>query len=384
VADLGDGCPDIVGRYELERALDSTRGAPTGLIMVDLLSVATDPSLIDRFEEQLVATVRETDAVARVRPGQWALAVPVPETERVADRLRRALAVPLPRSDGRERTLSCTVSVAVGEGDELLWQAAVQSQAESHHRLHTMLARIMGEARTVDELAELVVAGAVHRFRAHGAELVLDGRSWRAGTTEPPAVLEVEVGADGRRGVLRVWAEQSYRQEHGFVSALRTALCAQLHRVGQLERALDEADHDPMTGLLNRRGLLARLESGEAVHVAIIDLDRFKAVNDQHGHDVGDSVLAAVAARISAVVGRDGWVARWGGEEFVVVTATDVDLGERCELVRSAIELARLGPVAVTVSVGMASGLFDVARAEADRRLYDAKAAGRNLVVADR
>ena len=376
--------PEVVARTEFERRLRAYHDGPTALVMVDLLSMIADEALVARFEDRLLGAVREVDGIARLRPGQWAFAVPLEDADQVAARLRDELAAPLATSDGRLRKLSCTVSVTVGSGDELLWQAALQSQAEAQHRLHTLLARILGEARTVHELAELVVHGAVSHFRAFGAELDIDGEVWRAGATDEPVTLEVEIRADGRAGVLRIWARASYREEHGFVSAMRTALNTQLLRVGQLQRALEEADHDPLTGLLNRRGLLARLSAGAVVQVAVIDLDHFKQVNDGHGHDVGDNVLAAVAARLSAIFGRAGLVARWGGEEFVVVADTDVDLEELCELARRSIEVARLGSVAVTVSIGISEGLFDVARSAADRCLFDAKGAGRNRLVCDR
>ena len=89
------------------------------------------------------------------------------------------------------------------------------------------------------------------------------------------------------------------------------------------------ADFDPLTGLLNRRGLRSRLErltrppvAGRTlsnVAVAVLDLDEFKLINDRHGHQVGDEVLAEVARRIHTVAGAGALVARTGGEEFMLV-----------------------------------------------------------------
>lgn len=103
----------------------------------------------------------------------------------------------------------------------------------------------------------------------------------------------------------------------------------------QKSRALSEAKqqlehlafHDPLTGLPNRRGLsehlekLARIPEGEAFNVAVlhVDLDKFKLVNDTLGHDAGDSVLLAAAKNLQAEVRATDFVARVGGDEFVVV-----------------------------------------------------------------
>ncbi|KQM75554.1 diguanylate cyclase [Xylophilus sp. Leaf220] len=107
------------------------------------------------------------------------------------------------------------------------------------------------------------------------------------------------------------------------VLGLRTAALATEAR--QL-RAL--ARTDPLTGLLNRRGLesglksaLARRARNRLVAVYLLDLDGFKPVNDGHGHDVGDALLAAVAQRLRSTARIDDPVARLGGDEFVIVSA---------------------------------------------------------------
>jgi diguanylate cyclase (GGDEF)-like protein len=169
----------------------------------------------------------------------------------------------------------------------------------------------------------------------------------------------------------------------------------------EAERFREQARRDPLTGLRNRRFLDEELPeliaAGGPLTVAIVDLDHFKRVNDQLSHDVGDQVLVQVAKLLEtelAAVSPDGFVARMGGEEFLLVLpGTEVaDATAHLDGVRRAIrcfdwaELTRGVPV--TVSIGMA-GLQDLPTptqasllSTADRHLYVAKHAGRDRVVA--
>ena len=161
------------------------------------------------------------------------------------------------------------------------------------------------------------------------------------------------------------------------------------------------AFHDVLTGLLNRALLPQRLNqvliaagrSGQRVAVCYLDLDGFKAVNDQHGHDAGDALLLEVAARLKASVRSHDIVARMGGDEFVIVLASVADAVEA----RHALErlLARLQePITVRssaqVSVGASIGIAlapehgqDSATlvAKADQAMLDAKRAGKNRIA---
>lgn len=155
------------------------------------------------------------------------------------------------------------------------------------------------------------------------------------------------------------------------------------------------ATTDGLTGLPNRRQLDASLDRACAqvtrghgtVGVLMLDVDRFKVLNDTHGHQVGDEVLQHVAKVLDAEVRAGDLVGRYGGEEFTVVMpgAHDVEVQAAAERLRSAIEVAT-GPVPVTVSVGAAWAPAHGATRErligaADRALYEAKAAGRNRVA---
>jgi two-component system cell cycle response regulator len=167
--------------------------------------------------------------------------------------------------------------------------------------------------------------------------------------------------------------------------------------------SLEMALIDPLTGLHNRRFLdsqfaeaLAEAKAGDRpLSVFLLDIDRFKLVNDVHGHEAGDAVLKAFAKRVKSCLRGDDIVARFGGEELVVVAPdTSVDIaaiiGER---IRKRIEdepfaidgAGRVIPV--TVSIGIANLISPDETGEAilkraDRALYEAKAAGRNRVVA--
>lgn len=96
--------------------------------------------------------------------------------------------------------------------------------------------------------------------------------------------------------------------------ALGLTVVRQRQRIGEL---LAESRHDPLTGLPNRRALEAHWAAmPEASTILLVDLIGFKAVNDCHGHIVGDALLRQVAARLAAAMPPPGMLARWGGDEF--------------------------------------------------------------------
>jgi len=159
---------------------------------------------------------------------------------------------------------------------------------------------------------------------------------------------------------------------------------------------------DPLTGLLNRRFLDERLAEeserarrGEASFaVALVDVDRFKQLNDVHGHGTGDAVLRAVASVLTASFRATDIVARYGGDEFALLLphARAEELHERFEAARQRVAaMSRAGgagvaPLRLSLSVGLAVAPQDGDTPEAllqsaDRRLYAAKAAGRDCVV---
>lgn len=153
---------------------------------------------------------------------------------------------------------------------------------------------------------------------------------------------------------------------------------------------------DPLTGLLNRLGLESMLTKASQAKppgcaVLVVDIDRFKKINDLHGHLAGDIVIQHCGQTISGTLREADFAARVGGEEFVVVLP-EVSLEEAsriAERIRGAVEVSAVtvpsGTVRFTVSIGI--GVSDDARwtfselmVEADSQLYKAKTAGRNAV----
>jgi diguanylate cyclase (GGDEF)-like protein len=190
----------------------------------------------------------------------------------------------------------------------------------------------------------------------------------------------------------RVQAE-ALSQQNAELEALVRRLGEAHAELEQLkEQFREQADRDWLTGLHNRRYLARRLEGvGADFSLAVLDLDHFKAINDTFGHEIGDQVLVRVAGLLLDVVRRSDVVARTGGEEFVLLMpASDAGAAAHCcERALAAIREHDWDAVAdglvVTCSAGIARagealGLDRVASL-ADRRLYDAKARGRDRVV---
>jgi diguanylate cyclase (GGDEF)-like protein/PAS domain S-box-containing protein len=166
------------------------------------------------------------------------------------------------------------------------------------------------------------------------------------------------------------------------------------------------SEMDPLTGIANRRKVREELEREIAratrhshpLSLLILDIDRFKAVNDQFGHETGDAVLRAVSSTIEAMLRPSDRLGRWGGEEFVVILPVTSAAGALvlAERVRKAICDSRAVPdYPITASVGVAS-LRSVSEADpdgpdtvdtlvrrADERLYRAKHDGRNRTCAE-
>ena len=156
---------------------------------------------------------------------------------------------------------------------------------------------------------------------------------------------------------------------------------------------VQEARTDKLTGLLNRRGfdeLLPRFGAGRGggcVAVVTFDIDFFKRINDEWGHEVGDRVLVALADVFRAQTRGGDIVARMGGEEFTAVLSSrkESDALEYAERVRAAFAVVDVGAGSATVSAGIASApepfpAQELLRA-ADEALYRAKSAGRDRAV---
>lgn len=230
----------------------------------------------------------------------------------------------------------------------------------------------------------------------------------------PAAVLTYRYGREGALGVLVlspalvVGGERLFGAGYGMAASWQTALSlaasvgfANLLVAGfatSARRTRQElahsAEHDALTGLLNRRGLQARLrerlasadnERDGRFAVVYLDLDRFARVNDSLGHPIGDSVLQTVADRIVAAVRPDDLMARIGGDEFLVVLCSASDDEQAVEAARRILDAVREEPIHVedhsvvlTASAGVAPWRESYGRPEevvrdADAALSEAK-----------
>ncbi len=162
------------------------------------------------------------------------------------------------------------------------------------------------------------------------------------------------------------------------------------------------AETDHLTGLLNRRAFLESadklIDSGSGApgtfSIIVLDLDRFKEINDEHGHAAGDQVLVQFSILSRDLLGDNGIIGRWGGEEFVFLirepqaqAALAPELAERLRMAISGMSVESGSQLfSLTASMGVAtfnrssSNLVEAIK-EADRALYQAKASGRDKVV---
>jgi diguanylate cyclase (GGDEF)-like protein len=191
------------------------------------------------------------------------------------------------------------------------------------------------------------------------------------------------------------WSQSARR----LVRVAATETAASLDRASSQREVAASASTDPLTGLPNRRyfeefsSLLAgRRRAGDAVAVLMIDIDKFKGLNDTYGHPIGDQVLRSVANAITAAVREQDVPARVGGEEFAVLLRNPgpdvaLEVGERVRQAVRDLDLRSLGVPTVSVSVGVANATtaeepIDALVDRADRALLRAKRAGRDRVIA--
>ena len=250
----------------------------------------------------------------------------------------------------------------------------------------------------------------VYRMRPDGRDLQVNPALRRMLGDEvalPPwsAEFRLRLETEGRvRDVLRAWpgagpdwvAESAWAMQDttGATVAIAGTLVDASERVRAKARAVQIARHDPLTGLCNRVDFIERLDAalsgpGEFPPLALLllDLDQFKSVNDTFGHPAGDALLQALGARMAELLAPDALLARYGGDEFVVIQpgaseAEALALADR--LLAAACEPlpAEGREVVVGASLGIALAPRDGAGSReliqaADVALYQAKAAGR-------
>lgn len=233
------------------------------------------------------------------------------------------------------------------------------------------------------------------------AFIVTDQRAVDADWSTPPIVLPISFGsaimgqialAPARRG--------ASHEDRRLIHLVAADLGGPLRMAALVEEARRLASTDTLTGLLNRRAFTERIDRAREasdtglfpMSMLLLDVDHFKKVNDTIGHDAGDAVLQGVARVLSGIARRSDFVARWGGEEFVVALTNTAEAGARvaAERVRRAIAEARYAlpngdTISATASVGLASAInadwkLEELLGRADKAMYSAKARGRNRV----
>ncbi|MGJ7457270.1 biofilm regulation diguanylate cyclase SiaD [Halomonas sp. MA07-2] len=158
-------------------------------------------------------------------------------------------------------------------------------------------------------------------------------------------------------------------------------------------RALHQAStHDPLTQLANRRLIDERLHeletSGRNYTLALLDIDRFKTINDRHGHDVGDRLLVAIADAMREVLRESDLCGRWGGEEFILLLAeTRIDEAHTIvERLRDRVSAVMVTSCEERLSVTLSAGISEhrlgerhlITLQRADQALLEAKRSGRD------
>ena len=217
----------------------------------------------------------------------------------------------------------------------------------------------------------------------------------------------LESHLEGLLGAMDEHQKQRDQREHEVAARLQglAERVASMEQEAQgyrehLEVQRQKALIDPLTGLPNRAAWSERLESevntwhqqGNSLSLAMLDLDHFKRINDSYGHLAGDKVLKIIANVLGKRLRPTDFIARFGGEEFVLLMP-DSALGDALQLVerlRAAIEACPFHfkgeRVTITMSIGMAQfqpgERSDLTLKRADEALYRAKAAGRNQVQA--
>jgi two-component system cell cycle response regulator len=216
-----------------------------------------------------------------------------------------------------------------------------------------------------------------------------------SGADEPTIAAALYAGADdyvadlSRTDELRARIRVQLRNRRTFETLQRLRSERDLLR--------QDAQIDPLTGLMNRRSLEAavqeRCESGKRFGVLFMDIDHFKSVNDRYGHQIGDRVLAALGTTLRSTLRPEDGIGRYGGEEFVALIGDAGPESARLVAERLRVQIETMPPISggprqVTLSVGTTvydplkhpESPVDLMR-RADAALYAAKRAGRNRVV---
>ena len=229
-----------------------------------------------------------------------------------------------------------------------------------------------------------------------GQDLLIDLRS-RSRTAETPILVLSAVTSEGVRAECFALGADAYLVKPLQASVINAAVSHMLKVSGVHQRA---SRVDSLTGLPNRvalenefRRMMATAQrTGQPVSLGVIDLDHFKRINDQHGHDAGDEVLRTFARRVAQRLRRSDLLARWGGEEFVVLLggATATTAARTLQSLQDHLRAEPvLLPTGSSLHIGFSGGVCEVVDGQelqtafqaADEAMYAAKSAGRGRVL---
>jgi diguanylate cyclase len=383
---------------EAER-LHSEAESFTSILRALSRSLSPDAVVESIVHELGTATEADHVAVVRLRPGSSVLDVtfvsmlPGAPTSNTVMPIRQLEPVETRRLRNMTPTRPGDAHLRLADGDPLkIWHIGPDSGLDtedpiSGHR--SVRSRTRGSTAAEDEARAREVADRIaYRLRDdYGLRNTLAAPLQAGRSTAGAIVLS--------RRTDDVWPEAAVR----LLNSAAAETSAALARVYSHQAAESEARTDQLTQLPNRRYfdeycrlLASRRRSTDRVAIIAVDVDHFKKLNDQYGHQVGDVVLRAIANAIQCSVREEDVPARFGGEEFVVLLRNPshgfaMEVGERIrENVRD-LNLIEAGVTErVTVSVGVASGEHAGEPIEeiverADRALYAAKRSGRDRVV---
>ncbi len=326
--------------------------------------------------------------------------------EALIETMRRVAEAPPEDIDGNSRdTPAEYATILLVEGDPRMLKLLEPKLAGPNRRIVTA-----GSGAEADKIL------AVNRVDLILVSLILpdeDGRNLLARlrdnpryTATPVIVVSGREGTQPKAECYALGADEYFEQPVDFV-ALSAAVATKLLRTGEISR---EARLDPLTGMLNRAGVAIAFERAQALaqragyplSLALADLDGLKRINDTHGHAAGDEVLRRVAAILTDSLRRSDRVARWGGDEFVILFPNSNPRGatRALEKVLHVIGEERfglgkeegLGESSPPLRVGFSAGVtgvgkgmqLDDAVVKADKLLYHAKAAGGRRILTSR
>jgi len=346
-------------------------GATCGAMVVNIYNI----TLANRMDElmplvaqRLAGLLRADDEISRIGLQQLAVVIDtrLDDVPAITQRIEESFEHESFWIGNEEFHLHALVSYACNdeagaEGPLLLAldRNAVQVQERHRRILHEGTyneGQGGGSAQSIDELAQMTVESVIDpaMWDGEAARYEFDDAVWEAGVIperDAEFDIEIEVGQQ-IRGRVRAW-KAGFSPPVAFLHSTRAYTNEACERLV----ALEASRTDDLTGLVNRAGLRRRLERQHVSAVALVDLDRFKSINDKFGYATGDKVLC-LAASVLQDHCAPGIVARWGGEEFVAVTEHDAAwLAERlADALDECRQLSALtGPETVTFSAGVAS-----------------------------